>query len=57
MNTTLGEMFMFSIEGGVASWQTPGESGSKTIDEPAFYTPNESAAIAAAHFTRRSPAS
>ena len=38
---------MFSIEGGVASWQTPGESGSKTIDEPAFYTPNESAAIGA----------
>lgn len=31
----------FSYIDGVASWRTPGESGSVTTDEPAFYLPNE----------------
>ncbi len=31
----------FSYVDGVASWRTPGESGSVTTDEPAFYLPNE----------------
>lgn len=31
----------FSYVGGVASWRTPGESGSVTTDELAFYFPNE----------------
>ena len=31
----------FSYVDGVASWSTPGESGSVTTDDPAFYLPNE----------------
>lgn len=38
----------FSYENGVASWGTPGESGSATTDEPAFYLPNESITFGAA---------
>ena len=30
----------FSYIDGVASWRTPGESGSIMTDEPAFYLPN-----------------
>jgi hypothetical protein len=37
----------FSIVDGVATWKTPGEGGSRTVDEPAFYVPNESAAVGA----------
>lgn len=35
----------FSYEDGTASWRTPGEGGSSKTDQPAFYLPNESAAI------------
>jgi imidazolonepropionase-like amidohydrolase len=35
----------FSYEDGVATWRTPGESGSRTTAEPAFYLPSEFAAI------------
>lgn len=31
----------YSYENGVASWGTPGESGSVTTDDPAFYLANE----------------
>jgi len=37
----------FSYENGTASWSTPGESGSVTTDEPAFYLPNEDIAFGA----------
>ena len=37
----------FSIVDGVATWKTPGEGGSRTVDGPAFYVPNESASIGA----------
>ncbi len=37
----------FSIVDGVATWKTPGEGGSRTVDEPAFYVPNEGAAFGA----------
>ena len=37
----------FSIVGGVATWKTPGEGGSRTVDQPAFYVPNERAAFGA----------
>ncbi len=37
----------FSIVDGVATWKTPGEGGSRTVDDPAFYVPNEGAAIGA----------
>lgn len=29
----------FSIVGGVATWKTPGEGGSRTVDQPAFMCP------------------
>ncbi len=35
----------YSIVNGVASWKTPGESGSATIDEPAFYLATETASM------------
>jgi hypothetical protein len=35
----------FSYENGNATWRTPGEGGSSKTVEPAFYLPNESAAI------------
>lgn len=35
----------FTFEDGVASWRTPGESGSVKTDEAAFYVANEWAAI------------
>ncbi len=35
----------FSYRDGVAAWRTPGESGRAETDEPAFYLPNEWAAI------------
>jgi hypothetical protein len=38
----------YSYEDGVASWGTPGESGSVTTDEPAFYLANESITFGAA---------
>jgi hypothetical protein len=38
----------YTYENGVASWGTPGESGSATTDEPAFYLPNEGIAFGAA---------
>ncbi len=37
----------YSYENGVASWGTPGESGSATTDTPAFYLANEGIALAA----------
>ncbi len=37
----------FSIVDGTATWKTPGEGGSRTVDERAFYVPNEGAAIGA----------
>jgi len=37
----------FGYENGVASWSTPGESGSVTTDELAFYLPNEDIAFGA----------
>jgi hypothetical protein len=37
----------FSYIDGVASWSTPGESGSVTTDDPAFYLPNEKATVGA----------
>jgi len=38
----------YSYEDGVASWGTPGESGSVTTDEPAFYLANEGITFGAA---------
>ncbi len=38
----------YSYENGVASWGTPGESGSATTDEPAFYLANEGITFGAA---------
>ncbi len=38
----------YSYENGVASWGTPGESGSSTTDEPAFYLANEGITFGAA---------
>jgi hypothetical protein len=38
----------YSYEDGVASWGTPGDSGSATTDEPAFYLANEGIAFGAA---------
>lgn len=38
----------FSYVDGVASWRTPGDSGSVTTDEIAFYLPNEAIAFGAA---------
>jgi len=38
----------FTYEDGVASWGTPGESGSATTDEPAFYLANEGITFGAA---------
>lgn len=35
----------FSYREGTATWKTPGEGGSVDTDEPAFYWPNESAAL------------
>jgi len=37
----------YNYEDGVASWGTPGESGSATTDEPAFYLANEGIAFGA----------
>ncbi len=37
----------FGYESGVASWSTPGESGSVKTGEPGFYLPNESIAFGA----------
>ncbi|MBT8108676.1 MAG: amidohydrolase family protein, partial [Gammaproteobacteria bacterium] len=37
----------FSIVDGTATWKTPGEGGSRTVDQPAFYVPNEGATIGA----------
>jgi imidazolonepropionase-like amidohydrolase len=37
----------FSYIDGVASWSTPGESGSVTTDDPSFYFPNEGIAFGA----------
>ncbi|MFC1740271.1 amidohydrolase family protein [Pseudomonadota bacterium] len=37
----------FSWQGGVASWKTVGEGGSVTSSDPAFYLPNEWAAVGA----------
>ena len=37
----------FSLVDGVATWKTPGEGGSRTVDEQAFYVPNEGAALGA----------
>ncbi len=37
----------FTYRDGVAAWKTPGESGRVETDEPAFYLPNEWAAIGA----------
>ena len=37
----------FSIVDGVATWQTPGEGGSRKLDGDAFYVPNENASIGA----------
>jgi len=38
----------YSYENGVASWSTPGESGSATTNEPAFYLANEGITFGAA---------
>jgi hypothetical protein len=38
----------YTYEDGVASWGTPGESGSATTDEPAFYLANEGITFGAA---------
>jgi imidazolonepropionase-like amidohydrolase len=38
----------YTYENGVASWATPGESGSATTDDPAFYLPNEGISFGAA---------
>jgi imidazolonepropionase-like amidohydrolase len=38
----------YTYEGGVASWGTPGESGSATTAEPAFYLANEGITFGAA---------
>ena len=38
----------YSYENGVASWGTPGESGSATTDDPAFYLANEGLTLGAA---------
>jgi len=38
----------YSYENGVASWATPGDSGSATTDEPAFYLANEGITFGAA---------
>ena len=38
----------YSYENGVASWGTPGESGSATTNEPAFYLANEGITFGAA---------
>ncbi len=38
----------FTYENGVASWGTPGESGSATTDEPKFYIANEGLTLGAA---------
>ena len=38
----------YTYENGVASWGTPGESGSATTDEPAFYLANEAITFGAA---------
>jgi len=38
----------FTYEDGVASWGTPGESGSATTNEPAFYLANEGITFGAA---------
>ena len=38
----------YTYENGVASWGTPGESGSATTDEPAFYLANEGITFGAA---------
>ena len=37
----------FSIVDGIASWKTPGEGGSSTVEQPAFYVPNENATMGA----------
>jgi len=38
----------YTYENGIASWGTPGESGSATTDEPAFYLANEGITFGAA---------
>ena len=38
----------YNFENGVASWGTPGESGSSTTDDPAFYYANEGLTFGAA---------
>ncbi len=37
----------FSLTDGVATWKTPGEGGSRTVDTPAFYLPSENASVGA----------